>query len=307
MVARSLLGALLVCGACVPGRVSSDVAAESLRVSRIRSEVALLRPLFDRPPPPGPQDWLTFHAEPGQTFEQYLRAEPRLPDAARRIIYVQPLGELGPGQQALVTKTAEFLGIAYSLQVDVRPAISLETVPPDAQRSGFGSGKQVLTNYVLTTLLAPELPSDAMAMIGLTASDLWPGAGWNFVFGQATLQKRVGVWSLARMGNADGTADEFRRALLRTLKIAVHETGHMFTIRHCTAYRCVMAGSNGLAELDNTPLGFCPEDLAKVLWATGDDAPARLQRMREFSLREGLEEEADFFARAERAMAKVDH
>ena len=305
-IARELLFALLVVTACVPGKVSLDVSAESERAKRIRSEMGLLRPLYDRQPLPGPRDWLATHSEPGQTLEQYLRAEPRMPDATRKFIYVQPLGEFSSGQQALVTKTAEFLGIAYSLEIRIRPNLSLQAVPPDARQMGSGHGTQILTSYVLTTLLAPTLSTDAMAMIALTASDLWPGGGWNFVFGQATLQNRVGVWSLARLGNADGAADDFRQALLRTLKIAVHETGHMFTIRHCTAYRCVMAGNNGLTELDRTPLRFCPDDLAKLLWVTGDDAPARLRRMREFCVREGLDEEADFFGRAEHALSDAE-
>ncbi len=38
-------------------------------------------------------------------------------------------------------------------------------------------------------------------MLALTTSDLWPGEGWNFVFGQASLSERVGVWSLHRLGN----------------------------------------------------------------------------------------------------------
>jgi archaemetzincin len=297
---------LVVWAACVPGKVPSDHAAEYERAERIRAQLAPLRPLYEKQPEARARDWRATHAEPGQTLEQYLRADPRLPDATRKIIHVQPLGELSPGQHALVTKTAEFLSIAYSLEVRARPPLSLRAVPPHARRIGSGAGEQVLTSYVLTTLLAPQLPADAMAMIAFTAADLWPGDGWSFVFGQATLQKRVGVWSLARMGNADGTAGEFRHALLRTLKIAVHETGHMFTIRHCTAYRCVMAGNNGVAELDRTPLQFCPEDLAKLFWATGNDAFSRLRRMRDFSVREGLNEEADFFARAERTLSEVE-
>lgn len=263
-----------------------------------------MRPLYGRQPEPGPGDWLALHDEHGQTFEQYLDVEPRRPDATRQRLYIQPLGELTRGQQALVAKTAEFLSIVYSLEVRMRPTLSLHEVPPNAWRMGSGGAKQLLTTHVLTTLLAPRLPADAMAFIALTASDLWPGDGWSFVFGQASLRDRVGVWSLARLGNADGSADEARHALLRTLKIAVHETAHMFTIRHCTAYGCVMAGNNGLAELDRTPLPFCPEDLAKLLWATREDAPERLGRMRDFAAREGLKEEADFFDRAGRAVSK---
>ena len=48
--------------------------------------------------------------------------------------------------------------------------------------------KQILTTHVLGEVLKPRLPKDAAAYIAFTASDLWPGEGWNFVFGQATLR-----------------------------------------------------------------------------------------------------------------------
>jgi hypothetical protein len=45
--------------------------------------------------------------------------------------------------------------------------------------------QQVLTGYILHDVLEPERPADALAYLALTASDLWPGPGWNFVFGEA--------------------------------------------------------------------------------------------------------------------------
>jgi len=304
---RRLLLLLVLLTACVPGKRASEVFAENERLEHIRSETALLRPLYQRPGAPEPGDWPYSHEESGQTLEQYLDAEPRLPDGTRKIIYVQPLGELSAEERALVAKTAEFLGIAYALEVRTRPRFALARVPRDAQRRGTGGDQQLLTSYVLNQLLTPDLPADATAMIALTASDLWPGAGWNFVFGQASLKDRVGVWSLARLrDSAAATPLDFRVALRRMLKIAVHETGHMFSIKHCTSYRCVMAGNNGLAELDRTPLQFCPDDLAKLLWATGDDARARLTRMQAFFAREGLEDEADFSTRAIRALPQSE-
>ena len=49
----------------------------------------------------------------------------------------------------------------------------------------------------------PRRPEDAVAVLGLTTSDLWPGEGWNFVFGQASLRDRIGVWSLYRFGDPE--------------------------------------------------------------------------------------------------------
>ena len=55
--------------------------------------------------------------------------------------------------------------------------------------------KQILSTYVLDEVLRPRLPADACVYIALTTSDLWPGEGWNFVFGQASLSE---VWASGR-------------------------------------------------------------------------------------------------------------
>jgi hypothetical protein len=64
------------------------------------------------------------------------------------------------------------------------------------------------------------------------------------VFGQASLADRVGVWSIYRNGEIDGDETERRKFLRRTLKTALHETGHMLGIPHCIAFECGMNGSN---------------------------------------------------------------
>ena len=66
----------------------------------------------------------------------------------------------------------------------------------------------------------------------------------------ANLRDRVGVWSIHRYGDPDASKSAYKLTLERALKVAVHETSHMFSLRHCTAYECVMGGSNSLDESD---------------------------------------------------------
>jgi archaemetzincin len=154
--------------------------------------------------------------------------------------------------------------------------------------------RQILTGYVLD-LLKRRRPADAVAVLGLTTADLWPGEGWNFVFGQASLRDRVGVWSLYRQGDPHA---EYATCLRRTLKTAVHETGHMLGIAHCTAYECGMNGSNHRAEADARPLWFCPEDEMKVWWACRVDPRTRYERLVEFAGAHGLDREARFWEKS---------
>jgi archaemetzincin len=147
---------------------------------------------------------------------------------------------------------------------------------------------------VLDKLLKPRRPKDAVAMLALTASDLWPGDNWNFVFGQASLSERVGVWSIYRYGdpNDERPDNPFRR---RLFNVALHETGHMFGMPHCTAYECCMNGSNHLAEMDSCPMWLCPQCMQKVCWACGADPASRYRELAEFATKYGLTKEAEFW------------
>ena len=68
---------------------------------------------------------------------------------------------------------------------------------------------------------------------------------------------------------ADNTGEQ--GFLKRTLKVAAHETGHMFSMRHCTKFECVMSGTNHLAETDRRPIDACPECTAKICWFSDVD------------------------------------
>jgi archaemetzincin len=304
--------------ACQPGESSRaephlapnpPITVTHDRQAELGALAARLATLHQRKVAPGPSDWLAHHAEAGQTFREWRDQDPVLPDLEtgpnhRHWLYVQPLGAL-PGARARIVRLAsEYLELFFGLPVRTRHSLPLSLVPPEARRiHPTQRSPQILSGFVLDRLLAPRLPEDAAAYISFTAADLWPGEGWNFVFGQASLRDRVGVWSVARYGDPDAGEAAFREVLARTLKVAVHETGHMFSMRHCTAYECVMNGVNNQDESDRSPLWLCPECLAKVLLATGQDATTRYERLAAFAQAQGLEREAAMF----RASAELAH
>ncbi len=249
-------------------------------------------------------DWLESHPEPGQTYKQYLKSRPVLAEAPRRAIVIQPIGPFEGGASRLLDLTEEFMGIYFGLPVRVEKNLPVDkSWPPEAQRVHPHWGDhQLLTPYILDDVLKPKLPDDAATYLGLTAMDLWPGEGWNFVFGQASTRHRVGVWSIYRSGETDGSKKDFALALLRTIKTATHETAHMFSMLHCTAYECNMCGSNNRAESDRHPLWLCPECLQKLITATGVDPATRFEKLIAFCEKNGLAEEARFY---EKSLAAV--
>jgi archaemetzincin len=188
--------------------------------------------------------------------------------------------------------------------VRVQEGLPLSVIPKQARRVHPQWGvPQILTSYVRDEVLKPRLPSDAVALIAFTTSDLWPGKGWNFVFGEASLADRVGVWSIHRLGNSEAGPEGFRLTLRRTLGTATHETGHMFSMQHCVFYSCSMCGSLTLEESDRYPLWLCPQCLAKLCHATGAEPRKRFRELIAFAQANGLREEADFWQKSLSAMA----
>jgi len=167
---------------------------------------------------------------------------------------------------------------------------NLKPVPIDPRirsRINASTGeRQLMTGDVLNRLHT-QLPADAFCILGITMEDLYPAPSWNYVFGQASLDERVGVYSFARYGG--GTKELMLR---RSCKVLAHETCHMFGIAHCVWFRCVVNGSNHLAETDARPMHLCPVDLRKLQRAAGFDVVERYRRLHAFCVEAGLEDEA---------------
>ena len=205
----------------------------------------------------------------------------------------------------MIDVTSDLLGRFYDAEVKRLPVIAGLGIPAEARRKNpYTGNEQILTTYVLDKLLIPGRPKDATAVLALTATDLWPGEGWNFVFGQASLTERVGVWSIARYGDPAESDEAFQTCLLRTLKVAVHETGHMFGFQHCTAYACGMNGSNSAEEMDRGPLPFCPECSAKIWWACQCQPAAWFESLEEFAAQQHLDDQQAFWKRSRTALGE---
>ncbi|MDP2877495.1 MAG: hypothetical protein Q8O00_15010, partial [Holophaga sp.] len=160
--------------------------------SQLNEVIKRLRPLHAKLAPPKDGDWLKAHPEQGQTFREYQKCDPVRPTTKRRTIYVQPIGTFTPEQQQILNLTVEFIGVYLCLPVVMQEPLPPTAIPAKARRSVLGSAApQILSTYILDEVLLPSLPQDAASRIALTANDLWPGNGWNYVFGQASTGDRV--------------------------------------------------------------------------------------------------------------------
>jgi archaemetzincin len=105
--------------------------------------------------------------------------------------------------------------------------------------------------------LARCAPVDAVRILGITEGDLAIST-LTFVFGQAQLDGRVAVVSLARLRQEFYAlpADE---SLLheRLAKELLHELGHTFGLTHCTESKCVMSLATHIGLVDSKEQSYC--------------------------------------------------
>src|SRR5437867_9579356 len=148
-------------------------------------------------PVPGPNDWLLNHREEGQSFEAFLWSRPHRPDVNRRKLYLQPLGNFIPSESPSLERLKAFASAFFALEVNVLPVLDIAGSAVTKRQNPYTHNRQLLTTDILA-LLRRQLPRDAYALLGITMEDLYPYPSWHFVFGQAALRERVGVYRFAR-------------------------------------------------------------------------------------------------------------
>jgi archaemetzincin len=243
--------------------------------------VEWLRPLHRRPA-----------AEAGEPPSRPGGHHPGL--GPRRAIDVQPIGDFTPAQRRVVELEAELLGITFGLEVRVLEEIAVDGAWPEAaMRPDERWGEdQLLAPYILDELLAPRLRGDAAALLGVTARDLWSGDEWTYALGETDPLRRVGVWSLFRLGDPSGGDDERREVLRAAFATATREVARMLPLAHASSYGCNLSGA------DRDPPWLCPDCEAALLEATGVDPIWRYEKLIEFYGGNDLGEEEWFYERA---------
>lgn len=277
------------------------------KIAKIKKAVKAVEPFFKLMGEPEEYDWLATFKESGQTFDEYLSANPTLPTAERKTIYILPLGNFDQTQQKVIKLTTDFMQCFFGLPVKLlQPQGFKEKITKENYRIYPGwKARQIRTGYILDDILRPQLPPDAASLIAFTSEDLFPDETMYYVFGQASFENRVGVWSLYRLDDKSSKHKDFNVFLLRTLKIAAHETGHMFSMAHCTKYECVMSGTNHLVETDRRPLDVCPECMAKISWGMNYEPQIRYERLAEFFKQNNLKNESEFFLKEAKAVSDI--
>ena len=251
---------------------------------------------FEPIPKPKSGDWLAERRESGQTFNQFKQQEWQQPNSLHNIIYLQPLGKFPEDKSPSLELLKEYLGIYFGLKITINSSLNLKNHQITIRINPYIRNLQILTTDILD-ILTEQLPEDAFCMMGISMDDLYPHPSWNFVFGQASLQDQVGVYSFARYHPAfhkEQTEENLKELLLkRSCKVLVHEIGHMFGLSHCIYFHCVMNGSNHLHESDVRPLHLCPVCLHKLYFSIEFDIIERYQKLKTYYHQNGFRDEEE--------------
>ena len=249
---------------------------------------------------PGPGDWLTSHPERGQTFSGYCAVGFNRPSSTRKVIYLLPLGEFPTDTSPSLEELRLYAEAYFQLEVKILPAVAINEEKFTPRTNEYTQKRQLLSTGILN-FLKEQLPSDAYCLLGVTMEDLYPAPPWNYVFGQASLNGRVGIYSFARYDPAffgeKRPADYQDLILQRSIKVLAHETAHMFGLNHCIFYECLVNGSNSLAEADICPEHLCPICLRKLHTNVQFDPVTRYEELARFYRRHDWNDEARWIDR----------
>lgn len=211
-------------------------------------------------------EWLFGRNEKGQTFEQYKKANPIRPVTEKSTIYLKPIGQFSPLQKQLLKLLRDYIQLYFQQNTILLESFSDKKIPTYAKRNRSDGNEQLLAPYILDSLLKDKNPKDAMALMAISAKDLFPKPEWNYVFGLASYTHRVGVSSIYRFQNKRLDSTNFTICLRRLMSVSTHEIGHMLSFHHCINARCTMNGSNNLSETDAIPNRLCAECQKKLFW-----------------------------------------
>ncbi len=139
--------------------------------------------------------------------------------------------------------------VADSLQGILRVPVDLRepiVLPEDT----FMETRNQYNAMALIKYLNSGMADNSLRILGITAKDICNPI-LTYVFGEAYMGGRSAVMSSARLkAGLLGEPVSREHFLERVVKVAIHEIGHTFNLRHCHTDRCVMRASNTLAELD---------------------------------------------------------
>jgi archaemetzincin len=162
-------------------------------------------------------------------------------------IWLHSFGNLNDALLSAISREVEK---QFSIKTQISHAL------PVPKRFFVKSRQQYLSTGFLEELVKLGVTGNQIRL-GVTGVDLFIPE-LNFVFGEASPECQVAVFSTARLDPVNyGKTPNEKLLLNRSVTEAIHELGHVFELRHCNRPNCVMWFSNTLPETDQKGSSFC--------------------------------------------------
>lgn len=161
------------------------------------------------------------------------------------------LGSGEPQPEFVMTAIQQVLEEYFPVRVVPLPQRAILAGAEDPQRGQCSA--PVLLKYLLDSF-----PAAPPKLLAVASKDLFIPM-LSFVFGQAQLDGRVGVISLARLRQEYyGLPPNEPLLAARVRTLALHETGHLFGLLHCEEPRCAMRLTTNIQQFDLKQAALCP-------------------------------------------------
>lgn len=158
-----------------------------------------------------------------------------------------PLGDV----PSLVGKViADNIYAFFDLQADLLACHPLPTAALDKSRMQFDAGR-------ILQILEKEAFCGYDKIIGVLSADLFVPI-FTYVLGEARQAGRCALVSIFRLDEkVPSGRNDTSQLLERSVKVALHELGHLFDLTHCSDPYCLMHLSSDALDLDQRRLSFC--------------------------------------------------
>ncbi|CAF3679650.1 unnamed protein product [Adineta steineri] len=229
---------------------------------------------FPSIPIPDEDAWLSDHYEAGQTVKQYERLRKSQPSPTCNIIYIQPFGDFNGPRSPNLNIICDFSHIFFpGCQTEILPSVEFDSKTKQRINQYTKQPQYFVPNIMnqLKKMQRKRHKREELFSIGVTMVDIYPNPNWNFVYGEASIDEGIAIYSFARFDPLfphtsieSYTNEEQVLVLRRAVSTYIHEVMHLFGFEHCIYYLCLMNGTNCENEMDGQLLYLCPICLKKL-------------------------------------------
>lgn len=259
----------------------------------------------------------TFNAY-DESLKQYIRSNPNRPDSLRHVIYLLPLGHMTEEMTKLLTDEVHYLSVFFQMDVKLMPLVpfaDLKAIDSVQTRLDPGSNyngkldkgghdqivrEQLETNSLMKHFIQPNMPPDAVVIIGVTEHDLY-ARGYNWLYGSTIRKSGIGVISTHRI-------TEYPYQMKPNLrKVISKQVANGFSIKNTKDYDCLLNFHKNRNELTNGVFYLSPRALEKLCFSTGFDHQTRFKALTNFWQKEGNEEMVSHYEHCLERLLTCEH